>query len=209
MATSSVSPPDPEQDTEDANLPDPSRLALVWAGAFLGAALALALLADLTNLDQDPSFNPKSVPGGGVAIFAGFLAASVIIERMLELASPFVPWWRYPGRELAVATARPEAITPAGVVLPEPARAASDSAKQAAIAQKKADRGYATSTIAAFLGVLASAASGLYFADAIGLSLARWADILVTGLAIGGGAKGLHEVIMSLQKAKGSGTHAG
>ena len=37
MATSGVSPPDPEQDTEDANLPDPSRNALIWASAFLAA----------------------------------------------------------------------------------------------------------------------------------------------------------------------------
>jgi hypothetical protein len=209
MATSSVSPPDPEQDTEDANLPDPSRNALIWASAFLAAAVALALLGDLTNLDKDPPFDPKSVPGGGVAIFAGFLAASVVVERLLELGSPFVPWWDHPGRDLAVATARPAAITADGVVLPEPARAATDAAKQAAIAQKKADRGYAMLTITAFLGVLASAASGLYFADVLGLSLARWADILITGLAIGGGAKAVHEVIMSLQKAKGSGTSAG
>jgi len=32
---------------------------------------------------------------------------------------------------------------------------------------------------------------------------------MLTGLAIGGGAKGLHEVLKSLQKAKGSGTTPG
>ena len=41
------------------------------------------------------------------------------------------------------------------------------------------------------------------------MSLSRWADILLTGLAIGGGAKGLHEGLKSLQKAKGSGTTPG
>ena len=194
MATSSVSPPDPERAAEDADLPDPSGTAIVWAVVFLAATVVLALVADLSNLDKDPPFDPKSVPGGGVAIFAGFLAASVIIERMLELAAPFVPWWDYPGREVAAL--------PVG-------RADSDDARQAAIAQKKTDRGYSLLTISAFLGVLASAASGLYFADAIGLSLTRWADILVTGLALGGGTKALHEVIKSLQKAKGSGSSAG
>jgi hypothetical protein len=41
------------------------------------------------------------------------------------------------------------------------------------------------------------------------MSIARWADIALTGVAIGAGAKGLHEVLKSLQKAKGSGTTAG
>jgi len=182
MATSSVSPPDPERDTEDANLPDPSRTSVAWAAAFLAAAIAVALLADLTNLDKDPPFDPKAVPGGGIAIFAGFLAASVVVERVLELAAPFVPWWGRRPRELAT---------------------------QAGIRQKKVDRGYMMITLAALLGVLASAATGLYLADAIGISIARWADILLTGLTIGAGANGLHQVLKSLQKAKGSGTTAG
>jgi hypothetical protein len=179
VATSSVSPPDPERDVQDAELPDPSRVAIRWAATFLAAAFAVAVLADLTNLDKDPAFDPKNVPGGGVAIFAGFLAASVVIERMLELTSPFVPWW---GRS-AIGLA--------------------------AIDQKKADRGYVLVTLAELLGVLACAATGLYLADAIGLSISRWADILITGLAVGAGANGLHEVLKSLQKAKGSGTPAG
>ena len=147
---------------------------MAWAAAFLAAALALAFLADATNLDKDPPFDPKGVPGGGIAIFAGFIAASVVIERMLELAAPFIPWWPY-----------------------------------VSIKQKKVDRGYTLISIAEFLGVLASAVSGLYLAHAIGLSLTRWGDILISGLVIGAGANGLHEVLKSIQKAKGSGSAAG
>src|SRR4051794_7145730 len=108
-----------------------------WRGPprFLAAALALALLADVTNLDKDPGFDAKAVPGGGIAIFAGFVAASAVLERLLELASPFIPWWNYPMGD--------------------------------AVAQKKADRGYALITISALLGVMASVASGLYLADTI------------------------------------------
>jgi hypothetical protein len=109
-------------------------------------------------------------------VFAGFVAAAVVVERLLELLAPFIPWWAYPGRR---------------------------------IEQKKADRGYSMITLAALLGVLGSAACGLYFGDAVGISVSRWADILLTGVAIGGGATGLHEVLKSLQKAKGSGTTAG
>jgi hypothetical protein len=176
MATSGVQPPDPEQHAQDALLPDPSRTSMAWAAAFLAAGVVIALLADATNLDNDPPFDPKALPEPGLAVFAGFVAAAVIVERLLELLSPFVPWWTPP--------------TPR-------------------IEQKKVDRGYAMIGVAALLGVLASAACGLYFGHAIGMSVSRWADILLTGVAIGGGAKGLHEVLKSLQKAKGSGTSVG
>jgi hypothetical protein len=192
MATSSVQPPDPDQQTQDANLPDPSGTSMVWAAAFLAAAVAIAALADATNVDKDPPFDPSSVPEGGLAIFAAFIAAAVIIERVLELLAPFMPWWAFPGRDLLPV--------PPGRV---------DPVRQAAISQKKVDRGYAMIGLAALLGVLASAACGLYFADAVGMSLARWADVLLTGVTLAGGAKGLHEVIKSIQKAKGSGTSAG
>jgi hypothetical protein len=176
MATSSVSPPDPEQHAEDALLPDPSRTSMTWAAAFLAAAVVIALLADGTNLDHDPAFDPKALPEPGLAVFAAFIAAAVVIERLLELLAPFVPWWS----------------------LPSPR-----------IEQRKVDRGYAMIGLGALLGVLASASVGLYFGEAVGVSISRWADILLTGVAIGGGAKGLHEVLKSLQKAKGSGTTPG
>jgi hypothetical protein len=176
MATSSVSPPDPEQHAQDALLPDPSRTSMAWAAAFLAAAVVAAVLADVTGIDHDPPFDPKALPEPGLAVFAGFVAAALVVERVMELLAPFVPWWTLP-------TSRVE--------------------------QKKADRGYAMIGVATLLGVLASAACGLYFGHAIGMSLSRWADILLTGVAIGGGAKGLHEVLKSLQKAKGSGTTPG
>jgi hypothetical protein len=176
MATSGVQPPDPEQHAEDALLPDPSRASTAWAAAFLAAAVFTALVADATNLDHDPPFDPTTVPEPGLAVFAAFVAAAVIVERLLELLAPFIPWWDPP-------TPRVE--------------------------QKKADRGYAMIGIAALLGVLASAACGLYFGEAVGVSISRWADMLLTGITIGGGAKGLHEVLKSLQKAKGSGTSPG
>src|SRR5688500_14777586 len=126
MATSSIQPPDPEQQTQDANLPDPSGASRAWAAAFLAGAVLIALLADATNLDKDPSFDPSSVPEGGLAIFAAFIAAAVIIERSLELLAPFIPWWDYPGRDLLPAAA-----------------GSLDPLREAAISQKKVDRGYA------------------------------------------------------------------
>jgi hypothetical protein len=176
MATSSVQPPDPEQEVQDAELPDPSRSSMLWAAVFTAAAVALALLADATGFDQDPGFDPTTVPEPGLAVFAAFIAAAVVIERLLELLAPFVPWWS----------------------LPSPR-----------IEQRKVDRGYAMIGIGALLGVLASAAVGLYFGEAVGVSISRWADILLTGLTLGGAATGLHQVLKSLQKAKGSGTTAG
>jgi hypothetical protein len=60
-----------------------------------------------------------------------------------------------------------------------------------------------------------SAALGLYLLHAVGLpegswrggpfsaqGLRRWVDLLVTGLAVGGGTKPLHDLISNLQASK-------
>ena len=178
----------------DANLPDPSSVSKVLAAIFLVLAVVLALLADATNLDKDPPFDPNAIRDADLAIFAGFFAAAAIIERVIELLGPYIPWWSFPGKQYLAPNVSP---APTAVQL------------NAAIAQKKADRGYSILTLAALMGVIASIATGLYLANAIGMSLSRWADIIVTGVAVSGGTKGLHELIKSLQKAKGSGTTAG
>jgi hypothetical protein len=183
----------------DANLPDPSAKSKWWALRFLLVAVGLALFLDVTGWDNDPAFDPTKVKDADLAIFAGFFAAAAIIERLIELLGPFIPWWDYPGKDLADTAARP----PKGTI------PATDPLTQAAIAQKKADRGYTILTLAVLMGVVASAATGLYLAEVIGMSLVRTGDILVSAVAISGGTKGLHELIKSLQKAKGSGSTAG
>ena len=57
--------------------------------------------------------------------------------------------------------------------------------------------------LASLLGMVVSALSGLALLLSVGAGAApRWLDIVVTGLAIGGGTKPLHDLISNLQAAK-------
>ncbi len=95
------------------------------------------------------------------------------------------------------------------------------AAAQAELDQRRADKAVAYWALASALGLLLSATLGLYLLHIVGLrgdGLAPngiWAagilsaagirhvlDLLVTGLAIGGGTKPLHDLISNLQAAK-------
>jgi hypothetical protein len=180
------------KDKKDPNLPDPSRSAYIWAITFLVLAIVVAVILDLTGGDQDPAFDPNKAKAADLSLFAGFFLAATAIERVLELIAPAIPWWRYPGRakqrELAEKPTRTEAEA---------------ATLDKAIQQKKADRGYTILGLAALLGVAASGAVGLYLLEAVKMEAPRWLDMVATGIAVSGGTKGLHELIKTLQKAKG------
>src|SRR6266542_2854376 len=95
------------------------------------------------------------------------------------------------------------------------------AAAQAELDQRRADKAIAYWALASVLGLLVSGTLGLYLLHIVGLrgdGLATdgsWAggllsaagirhmlDLLVTGLAIGGGTKPLHDLISNLQAAK-------
>ena len=94
------------------------------------------------------------------------------------------------------------------------------AAAQAELDQRRADKVVAYWALATGIGLLLSATLGLYLMHVIGLQSdglsadGTWAgtlnaagirhalDILVTGLAIGGGTKPLHDLISNLQAAK-------
>jgi len=95
------------------------------------------------------------------------------------------------------------------------------AAAQAELDQRRADKAVAYWALATILGLLLSATLGIYLLHIVGLrgdGLAKngaWAvgllgaagirhmiDLLVTGLAIGGGTKPLHDLISNLQAAK-------
>lgn len=187
------------------SLPDPSYKAKKIALLILFAAALLALFLDLTNWDHDPPFDPTgpgAPVGGNFGIFAGFFIAATVIERILELFSPQVPFWG-PARAArqAAKTRGADAKTRLPVIeTPE------------MIAQKKADRGYVMLAVAAFVGTALSAGLGLYFLKVVGMSeITRGVDIFISGMFIGGGTKVIHELVKSLEavKASGGGTTAG
>jgi len=95
------------------------------------------------------------------------------------------------------------------------------AATQAKLDQRRADKAVAYWALASILGLLLSATLGMYLLHIVGLrgdgvaTNGTWAagilsaagirhmiDLLVTGLAIGGGTKPLHDLVSNLQAAK-------
>jgi len=95
------------------------------------------------------------------------------------------------------------------------------AATQAELDQRRADKAVAYWALASTLGLLLSATLGMYLLHIVGLrgdgmaANGTWAagilsgagirhmiDLLVTGLAIGGGTKPLHDLVSNLQAAK-------
>lgn len=82
------------------------------------------------------------------------------------------------------------------------------AARKAALAQRTVDQIRANLTllmwgISSALAMLASGLFGLYLLQAVGVkNVPIWADIVVTGLAIGGGTKPLHDLISNISTSK-------
>jgi hypothetical protein len=198
-APTPASPTEPENGSKDAQLPDPSGIAKLLALLLmLGTVVAAIAIGD----NGTKPFDPKGKADADLAFFAGFFLAAQAIERALELIAPFIPFWTIP-LEVEIPT-----VTTIGAErqLTVETRA---STRDELTAQKKTDRGFVMLSIGALFGVGVSAAMGLYLPEVIGVMVPRWLDMLVTGLAISGGTKGLHELIKTLQKAKEPGTTAG
>jgi hypothetical protein len=190
-------------DAKDAGLPDPSSTAKGCAFILLLIALGAAVWFG-TSGPRRAAF----VPGAGSEVtpsfawFAGFLVASQIIERALEVVAPFLPLWALPA-------SMPRPTVPAAVTASTTQGSETVAmTPEQMIAQKKADRGFAMLGLGAVLGVIASAVGGLYLLHAIGMKVSFSVDIAAIGLAISGGTKTLHELVKALESAK-SGATAG
>ena len=74
----------------DAALPDASSVARFWLFVFLVIAVVVALVWNSQGSTATP-FDPAKQQAANFALFAGFYVAAQVIERALELVSPFVP----------------------------------------------------------------------------------------------------------------------
>jgi hypothetical protein len=166
-----ATPPGTAPGGGDNSLPDPTHKATLWLAIFIGLAAALAVLLNAFKWTTAP-FSPAATATASFALFAGFYVAAQVIERLMQLISPFVPWW------------------------PPPSTATDDAVKAA---QTKADRGTVSLGIAAVLGVGASCGFGVFFLAAIGMHVRPTIDSFLTGVVIAAGTKPLHDFVNLLQ----------
>jgi hypothetical protein len=155
----------------DTSLPDPSPAAKKFLAAMLAVALVVTWVCSWRGWVRQP-FVPSTDPGGlNFVLFAGFYIGAQVIERLMELLSPFLPFWGFDG--------------------------VTDSTVKAA--HIKADRAVMSLGLATLLGVGASCGFGLYFLKATGISSPATLDLFLTGVVIAAGTKPLHDFISGLQ----------
>jgi|SRR5215211_4459864 len=182
-------------------------------------AIVLGLVASvvLNEVTNPPAL---TIPAG-ISVFALFYAVTQSMERLLE---PFASLW---DTTLPYMKARDESLAMAQNMRAsgEPAAAqehlGTAAAHQATIDQQRSNRAVIYWAAASVLGLLLAGVLGLYLLHVVGLrddlvgpdgrlAGSWWSaagvrhvlDLLVTGLAIGGGTKPLHDVIQNLQEAK-------
>ena len=166
--------------------------------------------------------NPQALAiPAGISVFALFYAATQSVERLLE---PFASLWdtTLPHRQardqsMAIAENMRTGGDPAAAT--ERLRTAAEH--QANIDQQRSNRAVIYWAAASVFGLLLAGVLGLYLLHVVGLrddlvgpdgrlAGSWWSaagvrhvlDLLVTGLAIGGGTKPLHDLIQNLQEAK-------
>jgi hypothetical protein len=176
----------------DTSLPDPTKFAKLALAGMLLAALIVALIWNGIGNAGAP-FTPAQDEAANFALFAGFYAAAQVIERLLELVSPFLPWWKIPDTPIPT-----NASTSTGESAPAQ-KPSEVQTKTARAAQVKADRAAASHGVAAVLGVAASCAFGLFFLQAVGFHVSNTIDTFATGILIAAGTKPLHDFISGLQ----------
>lgn len=165
----------------DTSLPDPTSLGKI--ALLVSLAVAVFVGWGLNALEWTGSeFAPSKEAVANFGLFAGFYVAAQVIERLLELIAPLLPFWSPPG----------SATTPA-------TRAA----------YTKADRAVFSLGVATVLGVGASCAFGLFFLKAIGMHVSHTWDSILTGAVIGAGTKPLHDFISLLQNQNNPTTGTG
>lgn len=114
-------------------------------------------------------------------------------------------------RNLAIKQAREKTAAAAADTADPAARSAAENAAgvaaaaQAAVEEERANSAVIMWALASFLGIVIAAWVGLGLLHTVGVQDApRWVDVVVTGLAIGGGTKPLHDLIGNLQASKES-----
>ncbi len=171
----------------------PDSRVIIGGMLAVGAGLFAAWLL---NRAVDPA---PIKPAAGVSVFALLYALAQGIERLLE---PIASWVgstepEVQARDQAVATALQAVGQDQTTALTSAANA------QAALNGKRANRSVGLWAAATVLAMFASAATGMYLLAIVGAQeVPRVVELAVTGLAVGGGTKPLHDLIKSVEQKK-------
>jgi hypothetical protein len=186
-----------------------SAVVAAQARYYIAAALLIALgvgsgLLILDKRTPDPSSLPMLAPGVGV--FAVLYIYAQVIERLLE---PFSSLF---GSALGgLAKAKKELVEDRNKKVataknsPSPGSQKAAANAQQLVSQCRSNAATLSVGIATFLACSAAGYSGFLILHLAGLAKTdAWVDLLVTGLAIGGGTKPLHDLITSITESKSS-----
>lgn len=140
------------------------------------------------------------VPAAGISVFAPLFILAQAIERFIEPFSTFLGAAKAEGeqqnkRQPDAMKAVYEAIT---------ANDAELAAKQQTVVdQIRKNKAVIAWGIASLLGMVLCGSLGVFILSAAGFAgVPEWADILISGLAVGSGTKPLHDLISNIQKSK-------
>jgi hypothetical protein len=149
-----------------------------------------------------PGMTKLPVIPAGFGVFGLLYVLAQAIERVLQPVSwfggGFLGGLEGGKTKIDLAKSHQSAVVQA---LKQPA--SDEDAQRAADSQHEIDQYKANLTatsfgVAALLAMLVSGYTGLFLLSAVGLHIAGWLDLLVTGLAIAGGTKPLHDAISNL-----------
>jgi hypothetical protein len=176
------------------------RPTLVSAGVFLVTLIVAAHF--LFRTASGPSYTPAA----GIGAFALFYIAAQAAERAVEFLMPLLGKL-FPPMDKPSKAARRDVVR-AKADDPEQPETPQDAAKaQGAVDQAVANRRIVAFAVTAALGMLLCSYLKADFLTAVGVNFNSepwWAQVLqvaVTGLVVGGGSVGVHDLIGNITKS--------
>lgn len=187
----------------EPDVPSSSTIAVGYGSVVLAGAV-------IWYLDGSKSLPASLSLAADVNAFALIYVAAQAVERLVEPFSLFVLPTKDDKDTVKAETVTALTATSPALALEALSRAATAKAK---VKLKKSERAVIFWALATVVGIAASAALGLRFlavilaAPAAGAApmVPAWVDVVLTGLVIGAGAKGLHDLVQKLQKPADTG----
>lgn len=185
----------------------PATTSVNWLLACYAAVAAGALISVLLWHVRHPS---AFAPGAGISLFAPLYILAQAIERLLDPLTSFVTSAAPAGggtKADGSGIGSNDPVQKADAILNVNKAIVGGNAQLAADWQAVVDQIRKNTTLLAWtaasvLALLACGVFGLYMMRMAGFkSVPEWADVLITGLAVGSGTKPLHDLIANLQSS--------